>query len=136
MATFRMILIDPETETITEHQVSSAIKIMGEMIGTMDIDTARIAQHDQSYDYIMVDDTGLKRGEPIHAFQFLGRPDPIAGKCLIYGATKHTGETCDARFDLGTLSRVVRFLGLIVPKVEWSKDGNVDSAAVSWSKVQ
>jgi len=134
--TFRMILIDPEKQTITEHQVSPAIKDMGAMIGTMDVDTVRIAMHKGSFDYLLVDDTGLKRGEPIHAFQLLGRPDPLAGKALIYGCERYTGETCDAKLPLSTLEGLVHWLGLIVPKVEWTKKGHVDTAYVTWSKVQ
>lgn len=137
MAEYRMILIDPETETITEHQLSDAYQGMVALIGEPDtIDTFRIADHGGTFDYGYVDDKGLSRGEPIHAFQFIGRDDPVAGKCLIYGCEKHTGETCDAQFPLSTLTGLVRWLGKIVPEVTWTKNGLVDQATVSWRKVQ
>lgn len=131
--TYRMILIDPKTRTVTEHQVNTAYKVMAEMIGSPPaIDTFRIADFPDTWDYGYVDDSGLQRGEPIHAFQFIGRPDPVAGACLLYGCEKGTGETCDAKFDLHTLEQLIQWLGVITPQVTWEKDGNVDRAKVTW----
>ena len=130
---FRCLLIDPEKREVSE--ISCAEGRMVAALGDCLPDTMRIADHGSSYDYGMVDDTGLSRGKPIHAFQFIGMSDdPIAGKCLLYGATKFGGETCDAKFNIDTLRAVVRWLGLIVPKVEWTKEGNVDRAKVTWER--
>lgn len=134
--TYRMLLIDPEQQAVTEHQVDPKDwTVMGAMIGSPAMsDTFRLADHGDTFDYGMVDDGGLVRGEPIHAFGFLGfSADPIAGKCLVYGADKLTGATCSAKFPVQTLCGVIRWLGLIVPKIEWIKEGNVDRAKVTWS---
>lgn len=130
MKVFRTVLIDPEKQTITEQRVAEAS--FGSLILAGLHDTFKIADHGKSFDYCMVDDTGLSRGEPIHAFQFIARDDPVAGKCLIYGAEKGSGETCDAKFPISTLTGVIRWLGLIVPDVKWEHHGDVDRAVVTW----
>jgi hypothetical protein len=91
-----------------------------------------LADFPNTWDYGLVDDGGLRRGEPIAAFEFIGGQNPIAGKCLIFGVQKDGGDTCDAAFNLSTLISVVRWLGVIVPKVDWVREGNVDRAVVTW----
>lgn len=130
---YRMLLIDPEKREITEMQIASGA--LSETIGCDGADTFRLADHGDQYDYGYVDDTGLARGEPIYAFQFIGREDPIGGKCLIYGCERYGGETCDAKFPLSTLNAVVRWLGLIKPTVTWTTNKHGQRASVTWEKV-
>lgn len=134
---YRMILIDPEKREITELQLNDAFKGMMEVIGAEGIDTFRLADHGDQYDYGFVDDEGLARGEPIHAFQFIGgSPDPIGGKCLIYGCERYGGATCDAKFPMSTLTGVVRWLGRIKPKVTWVTNKHGKRADVTWEKAE
>lgn len=134
----RVVLIDPEARSIKQLTIVRPLHIVGEeLLKTDKFDlSTRIADHGTSWDYLMVDDTGLSRGEPIHAFKFSVMKDPIAGPCLIYGVDKESRDTVDAKFDIRKLGAVVEWLGLIKPEVTWIKEGINTSAVVTYARVK
>jgi hypothetical protein len=132
---YRAIVIDPVREVVDIVITDGSLKHIGEVIGAESFDSFRIADHAGSYDYAWVDDEGLARGEPIHAFLFSVRQDPIAGRCMLIGATKEGGITCDALFPLTSLRAVVTWLGRIKPEVTWVATETGGRAIVTYSRV-
>jgi hypothetical protein len=138
---YRAILIDPEQQQISVEEIDGSLQSIHALVGTDALDSFRIAEFgNDSWDYGWVDDTGLQRGEPIHAFLFGISTDPIAGRCLLVGISKETRDICDASFDIGVLRGEVTWLGRIKPEVHWDKTtdahGNsVDRAIVMYEKL-
>lgn len=127
----RFILIDPEARTI--EPVTGTERDMSRIVGTSTTDSFALAAHTVPLqrDYGLVDDEGLTRGAPIHAFKLTIRDDPIAGRCLVYGAGER-GETCDAATPVEFLADHIEWLGLIVPRVEWRETKYGMRAKVTW----
>lgn len=136
--TFRAVLIDPERCTIEVHKVSGTMAAADthRLLDCDSLDHFRIADHDSTWDYAWVDDTGLSRGQPIDAFLFSTRVDPIAGRCLLIGVDKNTGETTDAKFPVETLRAVIEWLGKIVPEVTWDHTDTGSRAIVTYARVK
>jgi hypothetical protein len=131
----RVVLIDPEARSIKQLTIDKPLHIVGEeLLKTDKFDlSTRIAEFEESWDYLMVDDTGLSRAEPIHAFKFAIRKDPIAGPCLIYGVDKESRDTVDAKMEVDFLRNgAVEWLGLIKPEVTWVGT----RAVVTYSRVK
>lgn len=136
MKTYRAILIDPakcRIETIVSAGTHEAIR---ELIGAEALDHFRIADHGSSWDYGWVDDDGLLRGQPVHAFKFAIQPDPIAGRCVLIGVDKEGGDSTDAKFQIDFLRANIEWLGLILPEVTWDKTEQGSRAIVTYSRVQ
>jgi hypothetical protein len=136
MRTFRAVLIDPERCTVEVHSISGTHEATAELLRCGSLDHFRIADHKDSWDYGWVDDRGLARGLPIAAFKFAGNRDPVAGRCLVIGVNKKTGETVDAEFPLDVLRDVVEWLGTIRPEVTWDKHDNIERAIITYSRVK
>jgi hypothetical protein len=136
MSTYRVILIDPESRTVTEQEIDVTLTEMHRLIGAETLDSFGLARFEGGYlDMGWVDDGGLNRGEPIHAFLLPTAKDPIAGKCLIVGANER-GETSAARMPIEILRQDVTWLGLILPEVIWDSTERVDRAIVTYSRVK
>jgi hypothetical protein len=135
MITHRMILIDPKAWTIEDVACSTRHADMAALVGTEDVDTFTIADFGETTDHGMVDDFGLAREKPVYAFRFRLREDPIAGKCLIFGASKRDGVTCDAASPLDVLRREIIWLGRIVPSCRIVTEGDVIRTVVTWTSV-
>jgi hypothetical protein len=134
--TYRAILIDPEARNVRELESTLSFAEMHELIGAETLDNFGLAAFEGGHkDSGWVDDGGLMRGEPIHAFLLPTAKDPIAGKCLIIGAN-HLGETASCRMPIAILRQDVTWLGLIKPEVVWDRIGNVDRSIVTYSRVK
>lgn len=137
-AKLRALLIDPDQCRIDVHNVDAAsiVSTSYQLLQCSSIDHFRIADHGTSWDYAWVDDEGLKRGEPIAAFRLSVRRDPVAGRCLLLGVDKNTGETVDAKFPIDVLRENIEWMGLIRPEVTWDRQGDVNRAIVTYSRVK
>ena len=138
----RTILIDPIHRTIEVHEMVVSAEETKNILQCPTLDHFRLAEHEDeksgkiSWDYGWVDDTGLSRGEPIHAFKFDIKSDPIAGRCLLTGVDKQTGDTIDVKITVEFLREHIEWLGVIVPEVTWDRTENVDKAIVTYSRVK
>lgn len=135
--TFRVILIDPEARSVSELQSSATLAALHELIGAETLDHFRLASFDNGghIDIGWVDDRGLTRGKPIHAFLLPTAKDPIGGKCVIIGANRH-GETCSALMPIEIPRADVTWLGLILPEVTWDYTERGQRAIVTYSRVK
>lgn len=134
---YRTILIDPVVRSITELESAATVAALHELIGAPTLDNFRLALFDQDghVDMGWVDDGGLSRGEPVHAFLFPRAKDPIAGKCVIIGANR-MGETTSCRIPVEILRQDVTWLGLILPEVTWDETDMASRAIVTYSRVK
>lgn len=133
---YRAILIDPakcRIETIVSTGTHEAVR---EWVGADALDHFRIADHGSSWDYGWVDDGGLLRGQPVYAFKFNIRPDPIAGRCVLIGVEKESGDNVDVKFQIEFLRNNIEWLGLILPEVVWDETERGSRAIVTYSRVQ
>jgi hypothetical protein len=110
-------LIDPEARTVRTidlpdlKMLDAMRRILG---GNMDHQTIS-----DMHDTLWVEEFGLKRGEPIHAFKLPAiQPTPYAGKAIIIGADDE-GRTRAPYIPIEILMRDVEWLGVIVPAVDW-----------------
>ena len=133
---FRVVVIDPSAQTVEEAQWDGSLNDLHTLVGAPVLDNFRLADHEGSWDYGWCDDGGLSRGQPIHAFLFSIRKDPIAGRCLIIGVNKDTRDNCDAKFPLRVLRESIRWLGLIRPEVTWDKTETGSRAIVTYARVK
>ena len=136
MKQYRALVIDPKHQIVDVVDTDGTHSSMEELIGARALDHFRLADHDRSWDYGWVDEQGLKRGEPVHGFLLPTGKDPLAGRCLIVGADKRTGETCDAKFPLDLLRSEIIWLGLIKPEVTWDETETVTRAIVTYERVK
>lgn len=132
---YRAIVVDPATRTIEEVQSTGSHSETLELVGAKGLDHFRLADHDGSWDYGWVDEWGLTVERPVPAFLFSIRPDPIVGRCVIFGVQKEGGANCDAKFPLAVLRQEITWLGLIVPKVDWVAMEKGARAVVSFKRV-
>lgn len=136
---FRAILIDPERRNVTVVETTGSHTETCHLVQAKGLDHFRIANHDKSWDYGWVDEQGLGRGHPIHAFKFSNGPDPKAGRCLIVGCDRETGDTVDVGMSRVFIRDHIEWLGLILPEVTWDEtevDGNKYSRAnITYSRV-
>jgi hypothetical protein len=134
--THRVILIDPEARSIRELESDGSLDSLHRLVGAASIDSFGIAAYDNGgQDMGWVDDEGLTRGKPVHAFLLPIAKDPIAGRCLIIGANRH-GETSSARFPLALLRQDVSWLGPIRPEVTWDHTEHGSRAIVIYSRIK
>jgi hypothetical protein len=133
----RAILIDPEARRITELETEITVAALHELIGAETLDNFRLALFDEDghVDMGWVDDGGLSRGLPIHAFLFPRAKDPVAGKCVIIGASR-MGDTTSCRIPIEILRQDVTWLGLILPEVTWDETDIASQAIVTYSRVK
>jgi hypothetical protein len=133
----RAILIDPEARRITELEIEVTVAALHELIGAETLDNFRLAffDEDRHVDMGWVDDGGLSRGLPIHAFLFPRAKDPVAGKCVIIGANR-MGETTSCRIPVEILRQDVTWLGQILPEVTWDETDIASQAIVTYSRVK
>lgn len=133
----RAIMIDPEARRITELEIEITVAKLHELTGAETLDSFRLAAFDEDghVDMGWIDDGGLSRGLPIHAFLFPRAKDPIAGKCVIIGANR-MGETASARIPVELLRQDVTWLGLILPEVTWDETDIMSRAIVTYSRVK
>jgi hypothetical protein len=99
--TYRVILIDPEARSIKELQNDASMDTIHELVGAELLDHFVIARHgdDGGFDHGWVDDNGLARGKPVHAFRLPRKDAPVAGRCVIVGADRD-GEDCSAKMSM------------------------------------
>lgn len=135
MKLYRAIIINPERRIVEPINTLATHEATSELIGASGLDNFRVADHGDSWDYGFVNDTGLSDGKPIHAFLLSVRKDPIAGRCVLIGAAKQTGETCDAKFPLDILRANITWLGLIRPEVTWDHTETGSRAIVTYERV-
>jgi hypothetical protein len=134
--TYRVILIDPEARNIRELQSDCSLDSIHKLVDAETLDNFGLAAFEGGHkDSGWVDDGGLMRGEPIHAFLLPTAKDPVGGKCLIIGAN-YLGETENCRMPIEILRQDVTWLGLIKPEVIWDRVGNVDRSIVTYSRVK
>lgn len=128
----RALLIDPAERSIKEITINPEKgKLLQELVGVEGLGFFRVEMYEHGFDEGVCDDLGLARGEPVHAFQFTHLGDPIAGKCVVFGADR-TGATKDATMTLECAKRFIRWLGVIKPKVVWEHTAHGASATVSY----
>ena len=129
----RAILIDPEARTIVEVETEGRLADIHALVADKHgLDSGRLAEHEDSWDYGWVDDKGLAAEECIHAFKWSIRP--TAGRCLVIGVDKETRDSCDARMPLDFAREHVTWLGLIKPEVTWVVEGNTVRAVVTYQR--
>jgi hypothetical protein len=135
--TYRVILIDPEARSIKELEINVTVAALHELIGAETLDNFRLAHFDEDghVDMGWIDDGGLSRGLPIHAFLFPRAKDPVAGKCVIIGANR-MGDTTSCRIPVEILRQDVTWLGLILPEVTWDETDVASRAIVTYSRVK
>jgi hypothetical protein len=134
--TYRVLLIDPKQRTVEEKKVVEPIlPHLHALVNADTLDFFRLADHGNTLDQGVVDDGGLARGEAIHAFKFDNKADPIAGRCLIIGATKFGGDTFDAKISVAFAVEHIEWLGLIKPKVLWVHDARGSVAKVTYEVI-
>lgn len=135
--TYRAILIEPEACRITELRSTATNAALHELIGAKTLDHFRLAAFDDSghVDMGWVDDDGLTRGQPVHAFLLPTAKDPIAGRCLIIGADRN-GGTCGCRMPIALLRQDISWLGLILPEVVWDHTATGSRAIVTYSRIK
>ena len=121
---YRAILIDPKARIVKPVEYDGALETTRELVAAECVDSFRLADHKETWDYGWCDNVGLALGKPIEAFLLSNRKDPIAGLCLIVGVQKETGDTCDAKFPLDILRREITWLGTILPEVTWDEPKN------------
>jgi hypothetical protein len=126
---YRALLIDPAARTVTSVPFNGDPKTI---VGAECLDFFTIAEFGLSFDQGCIDDDGLSRGEPVHAFRFDNRDDPIAGRCLVIGARIHSGEACDAMMSIAFVREHVQWLGRILPHVQWEQTDTGARTVVSW----
>ncbi len=136
--TFRALLIDPVEHSITTVDIDGSAKGIEALIGCELLDQFRLSDHDATWCYGFVDDAGLSRGEPVHAFLFDIRSDPIAGRCVIAGLDKISGDICDCDAEMTAtfLRDHIEWLGLIKPEVTWDRTPTGDRAIVTYARVR
>jgi hypothetical protein len=137
---YRAILIEPETHSVTELQSDLTLPSIHDLVGTQDaLGHFRVARYDDDmgggYDFGWVDDNGLNRSKPVHAFLLSFSKDPVAGRCLVIGANRY-GETCNARLPVDFLRADISWLGLILPEVTWDRTEHGERAIVTYSRVK
>lgn len=133
---YRAILIDPDARSIMELQSDLSLTSIHELIGAETLDQFGLASFEGGYkDFGWIDDGGLSRGLPIHAFLLPTAKDPIAGKCLIVGANE-LGETCGCRMPIEILRQDVTWLGPILPEVHWEHTDIGSRAIVTYERVK
>ena len=133
---YRSIIIDPEKRIVEVVPTTASLEEIHTLVNAKTLDHFRIAEFDKTFDYGWVDDGGLSRGEPIYAFLFSIRKDPIAGRCLLLGVDKDERGTVDAGFNIDILKESIEWLGLIKPEVTWDHQENSDVAIVTYSRVK
>ena len=133
---YRAILIDPEKRSIETIASACTHEAVRELINAAALDHFRIADHGSSWDYGWIDDGGLSRGMPVHAFKFDIRRDPLAGRCVLVGVDKEGGDTVDAKFQIDILRANIEWLGVILPEVTWDETERGNRAIVTYSKVR
>jgi hypothetical protein len=133
--TYRVILIDPGARNIRELESDCSLDSIHKLVDAETLDHFRLAMFENRHvDTGWVDDGGLTRGKPVHAFLLPTAKDPIAGKCLIIGADER-GETSSAQFPTAVLRQDVTWLGLIKPEVTWDHTAKGSHAIVTYSRV-
>ena len=128
-------LIDPEARTITaidlpdDGMLDAMRRIIGPPSGGMDHQLIS-----DELDTIWLDEYGLTRGEPIHAFKLPIARHPYAGRAIITGADRSTGRTRAPYIPLWMLRRDVEWLGVIVPTTEWVEEAGGLRCVVTYSR--
>jgi hypothetical protein len=127
----RGYLIDPEARTIETIDLpdDGMLDAMRGIVGG-GMDHSIISDE---HDSIWVDEFGLRRGEPIHAFKLPVQHEPYAGRAIIIGADDE-GHTRAPFIPIAMLIRDVEWLGVIVPTVEWIKEPTGARAVVTYSR--
>jgi hypothetical protein len=133
---YRIILIDPEARMISELESSATLTVLHEEIGAETLSHFGLASFENGHiDVGWVDDAGLTREMPVHAFLLPTAKDPIAGKCVIIGADRY-GETCSCQMPLAILRQDVTWLGKIMPEMTWDHTEHGSRAIVTYSRVK
>lgn len=133
---YRVVLIDPDLRELKVLRWGGTPAELRELVGAVDLDHMRVADHYSSCDYGWRDAQGLLRQKPVNAFKFYGWKDPIAGKCALIGADRETGETMDAEMDYIQLRGYVMWLGCILPEVTWDKTPTGVQTIITYSRVK
>lgn len=101
----RTILIDPETQTVTELDFEGDFRDIQKTIGCSCFTCVHIDGDNQ--EAIFVDDEGLLKGSGF-VFEFLGQP--LVGKGLIMGCDDE-GESIGTPLPLSTITDQIRWRG-------------------------
>jgi hypothetical protein len=134
---FRALVIDPSQCSIIAVQTDGGLESLRALVAApAGLDYFRIADHESSWDYGWCDELALARGKPVPAFLLSSHKDPIGGRCVLIGATKEGGDTCDAKFPIDVLLHTVTWLGVILPEVTWDKHEGVERAIVTYARVK
>lgn len=132
----RGVIIDPERRSVEVVETDGSPEQTQALVRASALDHFRLADHGESWDYGWVDDDGLTRGQPVHAFKIDIRDDPIAGRCLLIGVKKETGDTTDAHMPVDFLREHIDWLGEIVPEVTWDETESGSRAIVTYARVK
>jgi hypothetical protein len=134
--TYRVIMIDPAERHISELESDCSLDSIHKLIGAPDLGHFGLAIHaDGCRDFGWVDDAGLSANKPVHAFLLPTAKDPVAGRCLIIGATDR-GETASAKLPIELLRQDVTWLGMILPEVVWDHTEHGSRAIVTYARVK
>jgi hypothetical protein len=133
----RAYLIDPEKRSVRPIELpdKGMLDAMRAIIGPPSGGMDHVIISDE-HDSIWVDEFGLKRGEPIHAFKLPTSPTPFAGRAIIIGADRDTGFDRPPFIPIEMLIATVDWLGIIVPAVEWIDEANGVRAVVTYSRLR
>lgn len=115
----KAILIDPETQTITEVEYSGNYKDIYKLTGCDCFTVVGI----EDGNGIFVDDEGLFN-DPRYFFLYNGYDQPLAGKGLILG-TNEEGDSVDCTLTVDYIREKVKFIELSLMGFDPIPDGTV-----------
>jgi hypothetical protein len=132
----RAILIDPREQRVSEIEWNGELDGLHALLDDPDgLSHFCLAEFEGGFrDHCWVDDCGLSRGEPVHAFLLPTSKDPIAGKCAVIGSNER-GDTTACLMPIEILRQDVSWLGLIRPEVFWEDTDTGQRAIVTYSRV-
>ena len=105
MKNLKVIVIDPETHTITEQVMPDHFEEINKLIGSR---CFCLGTRLKNEDILYVDDDGLYN-EVLSFFVIDGQPQPLAGKGVFIG-TDLEGNSVDIKTSLEAVKEMVRFV--------------------------
>lgn len=103
----RAILIDPHTQSISEHSLDDEIDAWKQLCGWEVATTTRLFGC-----LAIANDEGLLQPDPV-CFWAEGYPGPLADKVLLFGASTADGETTSCTLSLDDVQRQVHWRELV-----------------------
>lgn len=110
MKTYKAILIDVTSETVSEIEVQDSVEAFNKAIGS---DCYTCGPRLENGDGVLVDDEGLLKLTPESKFFTFGNyPQPLVGNGLLLGSNPQTGDTRNVQSNVERIKRSVRFLNM------------------------